>query len=210
MSENPYLEEFRAGSLKGLGSMEVDGREVPWYDWRAELVNRYSWAIPDDKVIEMIREAASGRTVVDLGCGSGYWVYVLRQAGVDAIGVDLLDHHTCQTSDQWVDVIQADAAEYAATLDPTKHYPMLVWPPYKESVDTRIYSALYAQGFEDLLYVGEDGWGCTGSEEGNHNRISTWPYTHIHYIPTHYGINDYAVFHGSCCGPLPKQAKKEE
>jgi hypothetical protein len=51
-----------------------------------ELVNRYSWATPDDRALRIIRHFAP---IVEIGCGSNaYWCRLMKQSGIDVIGYD--------------------------------------------------------------------------------------------------------------------------
>jgi hypothetical protein len=50
---------------------------------RSTLVKKYSWAIPSPESIEWIVKVLDGRPVVEIGAGTGYWAWLLTQAGVD-------------------------------------------------------------------------------------------------------------------------------
>jgi SAM-dependent methyltransferase len=38
--------------------------------------------------LDLVRELPSGTKVIDLGCGRGEWLQLLKEAGIDAVGVD--------------------------------------------------------------------------------------------------------------------------
>ena len=46
--------------------------------------------VPSYESLEVIKQIARGRTVVDLGSGNGYWTYMLRRLGVSVQAVDNL------------------------------------------------------------------------------------------------------------------------
>ena len=46
--------------------------------------------VPSYESLEVIRQVAGGREVVDMGSGNGYWTYMLRRTGVVVQAVDNL------------------------------------------------------------------------------------------------------------------------
>jgi hypothetical protein len=51
-----------------------------------ELRQKYAWAIPDARALRIIKHFAP---VVEMGAGTGYWCYLLRQNGIDIVAYDL-------------------------------------------------------------------------------------------------------------------------
>jgi len=49
------------------------------------LVERYAWAIPDDRALRILRHFAP---LVEIGAGSGYWAALLQAQGVNVIPFD--------------------------------------------------------------------------------------------------------------------------
>ena len=60
------------------------------------LVNKYSWAIPDQQALKIIKHFAP---IIELGAGNGYWSSLLRnQLMVDIIAYDReVDSSSCHT-----------------------------------------------------------------------------------------------------------------
>ncbi len=59
------------------------------------LVHKYSWAIPDNQALKIIKNFAP---IIELGAGNGYWSSLLRQMSVDIIAYDReVDSSTCHT-----------------------------------------------------------------------------------------------------------------
>lgn len=56
---------------------------------RQNLVTRYAWAIPSPESIDWIISYLNGRPVVEVGAGTGYWAWLLSQAGVDVNAYDI-------------------------------------------------------------------------------------------------------------------------
>ena len=82
--QNPYLEEFQS---------RYNGSYF-FHELRDELVKKYAWAVPTEASIEAI--AALG-PIVEVGAGTGYWAWLLRQVGatVEAYDVAPGDNHWC-------------------------------------------------------------------------------------------------------------------
>ena len=53
-------------------------------------MHHFGCVVPSYESLEVIRQTAQKRTVVDLGSGNGYWTYMLRRMGVTAVAVDNL------------------------------------------------------------------------------------------------------------------------
>jgi hypothetical protein len=52
------------------------------------LCEKYSWAIPDERALRIIH---SFSPIIEIGCGKGYWAYLLQQRGVDIVAFDIFD-----------------------------------------------------------------------------------------------------------------------
>ena len=73
---NPYFELYAA-----LASRP----EALQLDLRKKLIWAYSWAIPSNEVILKI---AQHSPLLEVGAGTGYWSWLLRQARADIIATD--------------------------------------------------------------------------------------------------------------------------
>ena len=72
--DNPYLSI--AEPLLRDPNMQVK-------DWN-ELAVRYSWAIPTQQAIDLIKNSLeSGDRIVSMGAGTGYWESLMEGAGID-------------------------------------------------------------------------------------------------------------------------------
>ena len=59
------------------------------------LVSKYSWAIPDQKALDIIKNFSP---IIELGAGNGYWCSLLRNMNVDIVAYDrLIDSTACHT-----------------------------------------------------------------------------------------------------------------
>ncbi len=73
----------RAWSARDYGS-RVDGH----FEARLLCTRLFGWAIPSIEAINAIQEAVGNRPVVEVGAGTGYWGFLLKQAGVSWVGLD--------------------------------------------------------------------------------------------------------------------------
>ena len=48
------------------------------FEFREQLVNRYSWAVPNQDALDSIA-TRSPHGLIEIGAGGGYWGYLLRQ-----------------------------------------------------------------------------------------------------------------------------------
>jgi hypothetical protein len=155
--DNPYWDALRAGTAIPVDAASLDWTAVgplkalPAY--REFCAFRYAMTITDPATVTFVTMHANGR-VIDPLAGTGYWTYLLRQAGIDVHACDL------NPSDQtYVPVITGDAAPAAArTPDRTL---LLSWPPYEGDVGER---TLRAYRGARVIYLGEDFGGCCGSD----------------------------------------------
>src|SRR5260370_41002140 len=89
---NPYLDLFRAlpASFRRDPSMPPSAAELLVPDWlalKATIARHFAWAVPTDEAIAVIRKHTTG--VVEVGAGSGYWTWLLRQSGLGVAAFDL-------------------------------------------------------------------------------------------------------------------------
>ena len=54
------------------------------------FMHHFGCVVPSYESLEVIKQIAQKRTVVDLGSGNGYWTYMLRRLGVTVQAVDNL------------------------------------------------------------------------------------------------------------------------
>lgn len=170
-----------------------------WYETngRTALVQRYAWSIPSPSTLLWMVEALDGRSVVEMGAGTGYWAWLLEQLGVDIVAYDEhpplrgKNHWHCrdeQPGAQYVD-IRIGTPETLANMGDRALF--LSWPPYDTDMGAE---CLAAYPGDMLIEIGEGEWGCTGNDafyealgdwqeidsgpmiqwSGMHDRITLW------------------------------------
>ncbi len=108
-----------------------------------------------------------GRGVLDIGAGSGYWAYQLRQVGIDVVAVDNGDWHE-KWPQRWSLVEEGNTR--VAKEHPDRAL-MLIWPPYDSPM------AKTALDFYDgdlLIYAGEGEGGCTAADSFHAELDRSW------------------------------------
>lgn len=131
-------------------------RDIP--EVRKQLIWAYSWAIPSDDAIRVIAEHSP---LLELGAGTGYWAWLIRQAGAE---ITCLDSRP-EAPPHWHPV-QSGTPKTAA-LDPShpNRTLLLVWPPLREEgQECMALECLRELSPRTVIYVGEWG-GRTASAE---------------------------------------------
>jgi len=144
---NPYLDYFYSlpPECRRDPLVPLDGREswsTPWLQFKSSVASTYAWAVPTRTAVAAI--AAHTSRVVEVGCGSGYWAWLLEQAGVDVLAID-----TTPPPVAWHAVRLGTELEVAKHPDRTL---FLCWPPWASEM---AYNALSRYRGELVVYVGE-------------------------------------------------------
>lgn len=153
---NPVVGEYRLDRSVADSMAHAPNRQL--------MVRKYCWTIPDPDTVAFVTEQARGG-LVDPIAGTGYWAYLLGQAGISVVCYDLNPGAALHTNgwhgdDLYVGVCAKDCAE-AVALHPDRTL-FLSWPPHGQDVGARI---LLAYKGNRVIYVGEGRGGGTGDDE---------------------------------------------
>lgn len=193
--DNPYWASVEpavaeADRFWGGGTVARWGHDSPVS--RTELVDQYAWTITDPATVAFIAEHADGR-VVDPLAGSGYWLYLLGQLGIDCVGYDL--NPPSAGANQWhksgtehAPVLPGDAVDVATVH--SDRTLLLSWPPYDESVGSHV---LAAYSGERVIYIGEGEGGCCGAGDMFGRLAADWRVVAEHRPVQWEGIHDYVT-----------------
>jgi len=203
---NPYLDDFNKIYLKtyfnsmemvGNPDLDIDSLNVEireeirlmadkigtgncGFAFRRSLLYYYSFAVPDDRAIEIISKYAP---VVEIGAGSGYWSYMLSQNGIQVKAFDNQSWHEIWKK-QWFDVQDGDEKVL-------RNYPerslLMCWPNYNEPFAS---NCLKNYKGKNVIYIGEGFDGCTGDDAFHKTLDNEWKIIDSHEIPTWDGIHD--------------------
>ena len=172
--DNPYQDTYNA-------VVQNDRTRYEQLDRRDDLVLRYAWAIPNTPAI---REIVKHGPILEMGAGTGYWAWLIRQMGGDIIAYDaklaFWQHKT-----YWTEVLTGGVSKVNRHSDRAL---MLCWPPYDESFATK---CLKRYRGDTVIYIGESMGGCTADDEFHDLLDNEWDLTVEVDIPQWRGIHDH-------------------
>lgn len=151
-------------------------REIEWWAKRRGYCRTFAWAVPSPEMLDWMVERIDGRTLVEIGAGTGYWAWQLQQLGVHVRAYDIAPPGRMTSNNQWHTPRDDDgnATDTGEQYFPVKyggpHYAgmwpeavlFLCWPPYD---DAMAYDCLSNFHGKELIYCGERDGGCTGTDE---------------------------------------------
>lgn len=158
---------------------------------RRLVIDHATFAVPDPVSLAVI---ATYGPIIEIGAGTGYWAWCLRQMGVDVIAFDKYppqshprDADRSKGRNGWFDtywthVLRGDDRQAGRYPDRSL---MMVWP-YMDDMAIR---ALKAYRGDTVIYVGEERAACATAaffdelEEG-------WVKVHDRSIPQWFGLHD--------------------
>jgi hypothetical protein len=84
------LQKVERDSFFSNAAVDPERRAALWgeqADLGESLVNKYSWATPDDRALSILRHFSP---LIEIGCGSNaYWCRQMVEAGIDIVGYDV-------------------------------------------------------------------------------------------------------------------------
>jgi hypothetical protein len=149
---NPYLEFYRAMPPAcrrdpAAPPSSVETLSPEWLKLKMAIAGHFAWAVPTEEAVQTIAKYAT--RVVEIGAGSGYWAWMLRQAGVEVAAFD-----ADPPVFTWHTIARDDERAIASCPD---HMLLLCWPPWQSDMAC---NALTYHGGEYVAYVGEWMAGC--------------------------------------------------
>lgn len=161
------LEEWQK-ARKDLEKAHSAGEYISQFEVREKLVRRYSWSVPTEEALQMILDAASGRPIVEVGCGTGYWLSLLAERGARVHAYDLSPPSPESEANHWHKKMEPFVPIHVGDHDVLRSYGhallLLSWPPYDEPFGSQALTAYHAAGGQVVAYIGEGAGGCTGDE----------------------------------------------
>lgn len=155
--DNPFWDALRANTTIPEDATSLDWTTVgplkalPAY--REFCSFRYAMTISDPATVAFVTSYATG-PVIDPLAGSGYWGYLLRQAGIDVAASDARP-----PKQPWMPV--ARGGSVAAVREHPARILVLSWPPYEAPIGVR---TLRAYRGSRVIYLGEGWGGCCGTD----------------------------------------------
>ena len=153
-------------------------RGQQWFGKRKDLVEKYSWAVPNEDALLYLAEFDS---ITEVGAGSGYWANCINDRDGNVRATD-----ANPPSETWATVESA----YVDDLDLQDEVVLTVWPPYGDAMAMMVAE----QEPSHILYVGEPRGGCTGSDGFFDSIEQKYGLVAKVDIPSYVGIHD-DLFH---------------
>jgi hypothetical protein len=149
--ENPYLDEFESIMPEWRVPPHLRKLTMERYMARQRMVARYAWAIPTTEAIELLLRFAP---LVEMGAGTGYWAWLVRQAGGDILAFDRYPPPDRRNrwhagERQWTEVLPGGPRRL--TRHPGRTL-LLCWPPQDEPMTQQCLQVYEGQ---TLIYAGE-------------------------------------------------------
>ena len=133
---------------------------------RKKLIWAYSWAVPTP---EAIAEIARHSPLIEIGAGTGYWAWLVRQAGGDVLAFDRL----AEVPPHWGEVLLGEQEKVTDHPDRTL---FLCWPSLDQPIALECLQAYRGDVF---LHIGELGAEArTGSASFREELAGHWRLEH--------------------------------
>jgi hypothetical protein len=149
--KNPYLDEFESSMPVWRVPPHLRKLTMQRYVARQRMVAEYAWAIPTPEAIEVLLHHTP---LVEMGAGTGYWAWLIRQAGGDIVAFDRYPPPDGRNrwhagEKQWTEVKPGGPRLLARHPGRTL---FLCWPPEDEPMAEQ---CIQAYAGSTLIYVGE-------------------------------------------------------
>lgn len=177
---NEYLEIFK--KIKGDQYRPYTRKTRKNYIFRFDLCKKYSFAIPDEKALEIISRYSP---IVEMGAGTGYWAYLLNEKGVDIICYDINPFNNDQANNKWFEIKKGTPKDLKKHPDRNLFLCWLdIFPEDEKCLK-------YFKG-EYVIYIGEGPGGCCASDKFFKTLKKIFNKVLIYYeIPRWHGIYDF-------------------
>lgn len=159
--ENPYWEAIKY-LVSPTGTIPREYDDVRW-----KWCSQYTWAIPDPETVAFVARYLAPQAV-EVGAGTGYWAWLLRQLGIDIEAYDIAPPDHC-TNNRHHSPYDAASGTFLGLLRETyapvqtggpevlpqhaERALFLCWPPYRKPMARR---CLENYDGQRLVYLGED------------------------------------------------------
>ena len=141
------------------------------FEWRTCLCTYFAWAVPNDHAIKVLQNL--GQPILEIGAGTGYWAWLLSQAGVDIVAYDAEDSHDGHKHRFRHSLVRDGGVEQASSKEHSGRALMLCWPDIVgdsalDDADRGTFGFDTLKTFEGdtVVYVGELGPGVVKAAKG--------------------------------------------
>lgn len=143
---------------------------------RARNSRKYSFAIPNEQALEVLKQHAP---IIEIGSGSGYWAFLLRQKGVDVLAVDNMSE---TFEKRWLsDIVVKDGTTFLKSNNGCANRTLLLcWPRDADNI-------IEAFQGDTIIWIGEIGGSTWYFQD---DALEEWEMKQEVMIPTWPGVHD--------------------
>lgn len=177
ISANPYWDIVAPFVFEHEGRRVVNGGQATGSSRLAyaemTLQSAYAYAIPSPETLEWVAASSSGRPLIELGSGRGYWAAQLVQYGLSIDAYDVEPPNSTQNPSFPAALGQRDEWHEVGTLEDFKRRKegqgdsilFLCWPPgWGSNMASEALGEFENAGGNDMIFIGEPQGGKTGDE----------------------------------------------
>lgn len=143
--------------------------EMHEYFRRQIFTDTISWAVPNKDCIEKIVDFINPKSsVLEIGCGSGFWAALLKLHGIEIYATDNFSSYGYTSKNAYLKVKSMNSLEAVYTH---RHCNTLlsIWPPYNNHMAD---DALIAFSGDNFIYIGDIE--CTGTPRFHEELSINW------------------------------------
>lgn len=160
---------------------------------RRPYTRNFAWAVPTEEAVVAI---AKHSPIVEIGAGTGYWAWCLRQVGAEVRAFDSTPPtppadkpgNAFSVSRQW-SLVEPGYPSILRCFP--GHTLLLCWPPYDNPMAA---DCLREYRGDKLVYIGEGNGGCTGCDKFDERLDADWETCGCVSIPQWPGLHDCVQF----------------
>lgn len=187
--KNPYLDELQNIFEKSDSKKNCI---KAFMEHRRTLTEKYCFSIPWTAVLDTILQYCP---ITEIGAGTGYYSYCLKQAGADVEAYDIFTpddndnpydfmNSNFWFDDTWMLVLNGDETAAKAC---SKRSLFLCWPPPGSKMAYNCLNYFREAGGKFLIYIGDP---VSSAEESFFEEIFKFKLEYEFYIPSWTNINE--------------------
>lgn len=165
------------------------------YRKRQQFVKKYSWAIPSNKIINLIInfiKTYKCKSIISIGSGMGLWEHLINlKAKSEKILLEIIAIDNKKYNKLYYHIQEMDA-KHAIQKYKNNNILFLCWPNYNCPV---AYDSLSKFAGNYCIYIGEGPGGCTGDDTFHQELEKNWNLCNVEIMIQWIGIHDQIFFY---------------
>ena len=147
---------------------KIQSIEIELWIFSKYLKKRYAYAIPSEKVLDVIADYSP---IIEIGAGKGYWAYHLDKKGVDICCYDIYPRKS-----YWFQVLKGDCS----ILKKETRRTLLICYPFGEMA----YNCALKYSGTEILYIGDTHYDITADHRFKKYLLEFFNKTYEQKVPT--------------------------